>query len=817
MTAALTFGGWLKRRRMSLGLTQKELARQVGYALVTLRKVEADELRPSGQIARKLAEALELMPEEQTQFVRFARDEALWDDLALPDRAPLEPLPTAQRTVPQPPATIPQQPDTALDRRRTRHNLPALTTALVGRDEELAELAELLADPVTRLVTILSAGGMGKTSLAIAAARQQIDRFDDGVCWVPLAPLTEAKDLVLAIAAALGLQLQGRGTPEQQVGDYLRAKHLLLVLDNFEHLLEGTPLVAELLARAPQLTILVTSRQRLNLSSETVIFLDGLRFPADEASDPLAYPAVQLFLLHARRLHPRYQPDKGDVAAIVEVCRLVHGIPLGILLAAAWSRVLVPAEIAVEIGRDLGFLQTDMPDVPARQRNLRMVVVQTWSRLRADARRAFMRLSVFRGGASAEAARYVTGATVDALAELVDMALLRRLSNGRYEIHELLRQFAAEQLASIVEEADQQDARRQHSHYYLELLADQEQVLQGSQQSTALDTIHDDFDNISVAWRWAVQQHTFAMLGPAVQPLFLYCDVRGTYRAAMILFAAAATELSAELAASADVGQVLQVLWGRLIVRHGACEVLLANYGRGEQLLLDGLLHIEEATERAFALLYLGQAAAERGDLALAHARTTESLEISRKYRDFAAMSQATHMLQVGKSMTEAHRLGKESLALAREAGRPDLIAIRLTNLGWHTWGLGDYALARTYWQEGIVLCDQLGLRGENAWPLDCLGFAAWCQGDMAAAERYIEAALAIYVEVGRQAHTGMCMAELALVLASTGRMEQAIALAQRAVTITRQIDGGLMLIISLSVHPENAGINGSLVGKQVI
>ena len=150
---------------------------------------------------------------------------------------------------------------------------------------------------------------MGKTSLAIAAAAQQIEQFPDGVCWVPLAPLTEAKDLVLAIAAALGLQLQGERTPEQQVGDYLRAKHLLLVLDNFEHLLEGTPLVGELLASAPQLAILVTSRQRLNLSSETVIFLDGLRFPADEAADPLSYPAVQLFLLHARRLHPRYQPD----------------------------------------------------------------------------------------------------------------------------------------------------------------------------------------------------------------------------------------------------------------------------------------------------------------------------------------------------------------------------------------------------------------------------------------------------------------------------------------------------------------------------
>ncbi len=461
--------------------------------------------------------------------------------------------------------------------------------------------------------------------------------------------------------------------------------------------------------------------------------------------------------------------------------------------------MLGPAEIAAEIGRDLGFLQTDMADVPTRQRNLRAVFLHTWSRLSAAARQVFMRLSVFRGGASAEAVRHVTGATLDTLAELVDMALLRYLPNGRFEIHELLRQFAAEQLAGIAEEDDQQVAGRQHSHYYLRLLANQEPVLQGSQQRNALDIIQADFENISVAWRWAVRQHAFALLGPALQPLFLYCDVRGTYRAGMIHFAAAATELEPELAASAEAGQVLRVLWGRLTVRLGACEVLLANYGRGEQLLLDSLPHIDEATERAYALLYLGQAAAERGDLALAHARIIESLEISRQYRDFASMSQATHALQVGKSMAEAYQLGTESLTLARKAGRPDLIAIRLTNLGWHTWGLGNYALANTYWREGIDLCDQLGLRGENAWPLDCLGFAAWCQGDMAAAERYIEAALAIYAEVGRQAHVGMCMAELALVLASTGRVEQAIALAQQAVTATRQLDGGLMLIISLN------------------
>ena len=197
MTAPLTFGEWLKRRRQSLGQTQKELARQVGYAPVTLRKVEADELRPSGQMAKKLAETLALTPEEQAQFVRFARDEALWDDLTLPGPAapPLIPAAHPHQQAGSAPGDLPSQPGTAaVWSAKPKHNLPALTTALFGREEELAELDRMLAESGTRLVTILSAGGMGKTSLAVAAARLQLDRFDDGVCWVPLAPLTEAED-----------------------------------------------------------------------------------------------------------------------------------------------------------------------------------------------------------------------------------------------------------------------------------------------------------------------------------------------------------------------------------------------------------------------------------------------------------------------------------------------------------------------------------------------------------------------------------------------------------------------------------------------
>ena len=468
--------------------------------------------------------------EEQTQFVRFARDEAYWDDLTLPDRASSPTIPTAHPPEQAPPGLDGANAPPALaaaDRSKPKHNLPALTTALFGRDEELAELAQLLADPGTRLVTILSAGGMGKTSLAIASAWQQVERFADGVCWVPLAPLTQSKDLVLTIATALGLQLQGERTPEQQVGDFLRARHLLLVLDNFEHLLEGVPLVGELLARAPQLWILATSRQRLKLSSETVIFLDGLRSPAEPSADARDYPAVQMFMLHSHRVRPHYEPDVQDVAGIAAVCRLLHGMPLGILLAAAWTRVISPAQIAEEIGRDLGFLQTDMPDVPARQRSLRAIFLHTWSRLSTAERNAFMRLSVFRGGATVDSARHVAGATVEILAALIDNALLRRQPNGRYEIHELLRQFAQEQLDQ--DQQASQAVRDAHSTYFSGFLAERERTITCAGQRRAIQEVTAELDNIRAAWTWAAERRHSSLLRDAASTLTQYCDWQGRY------------------------------------------------------------------------------------------------------------------------------------------------------------------------------------------------------------------------------------------------------------------------------------------------
>ena len=355
------------------------------------------------------------------------------------------------------------------------HNLPTSTTPFVGREVELANLAQLLAEPQVRLVTITGSGGMGKTSLALAAAAKQLENtsghttFPHGLYFVPLTPLTDAAAIVPAIAEAIGFTFYEGAPPQQQLLDTLREKQLLLILDNFEHLLEGATLVDTLLQTAPGLKVLATSRERLNRQSEHLLRLAGMDFPDWETpEDAAAYSAVQLFLQSARRVQPDYTLSGLDLTPIARICRLVQGLPLGIVLAAAWLELLSAAEIAQEISHSLDFLETDMADVPERQRSIRAVFDYSWRLLNAEEQTRFPRLSVFRSGFSREAAQAVTGASLRTLLALVNKSLLHRTPEGRFEIHELLRQYAAAQLAHQPEAI--QFAHDQHSQYVLAFL-----------------------------------------------------------------------------------------------------------------------------------------------------------------------------------------------------------------------------------------------------------------------------------------------------------------------------------------------------------
>ena len=399
------------------------------------------------------------------------------------------------------------------------HNLPSPTTPFVGRKHELDALGQLLADPAQRLITILGPGGSGKTRLALAAALQLAAGGTQDVYLVQLAPATDAAYIVASIAAAAGVHFVGdKHSPRQQLLRCLQQRQLLLLLDSFEHLLDQVDLLQELLEGCPHLRLLVTTRERLHLAGETIFPLGGMRYPTWELpADAGEYDAVQLFLQTAQRACAGAPLPPGDMQYVVRICRLVGGMPLGIILAAAWAGVLSAAQIAAELTHSLDLLTTKVRDLPERQRSMRAVLRYSWDQLAAGERDALMRLSVFRGGFSQDAAQLVAGATLPILAGLCDKSFVQRTADDRYTVHELLRQYAERQL---IDSGAQGVVEQAHSSYYLDLLHQYAPVLAGPEQLAGIAALELDFDNIQAAWRQAVYARRYQLVERALEGLF---------------------------------------------------------------------------------------------------------------------------------------------------------------------------------------------------------------------------------------------------------------------------------------------------------
>src|SRR5258708_3509682 len=484
MNGGRSFGSWLRQRRKALDLTQADLADQVGCALTTIQKFEANTRCPSKQITERLADMLAISLDERASFVSFARQSVL-SLPALPSRkAPLAAL----------------------------RSLPLQPTPFVGREIELVEIAKRLADPDCRLLTLVGPGGIGKTHLALQAAEQQITNFAHGVHFVALAPASLPGLLASAIAGALETSFYGPETPDIQLLNFLRGKNMLLVLDNFEHLLAATGLLVRLLADVPQLKIFVTSRERLNLTEEWVLPIQGLPFPGkDEANTVETYDAVQLFVQRAQRVQPGFSLA-DDPASVVTICQLVEGMPLALELAATWLRSVSCREIARQIERNLDFLATPLRDVPERHQSLRAVFDHSWSLLVEDEQRVLAVLSVFRGGFDLEAAEQVAAASPSILAGLVDKSLIRLQSSGRYDLHERLRQYVLGKLA----EDDEMIATRRHFEFFLNLATQAEPQIYGPAHEVWVDRLEMERDNLRVALDWSTRQETDAGLRLAV-------------------------------------------------------------------------------------------------------------------------------------------------------------------------------------------------------------------------------------------------------------------------------------------------------------
>lgn len=576
------------------------------------------------------------------------------------------------------------------------HNLPAVLTPFVGRIEEQEEIGRLLGEAQPRLLTLLGPGGMGKTRLALAVSLPALTQFSGGVFFVSLAPLTSPDQLVTAIGEAVGCpSFMDDRAPLQRLCDYLRQKYVLLVLDNFDHLLDGTRVVTAILQAAPHVRMIATSRERLNVSGEMAYPLNGLRYPETmDADNAREYGAVQLFIQSAQRAQPHFSAPDAD---IVRICQLVQGMPLAIELAAAWTATLTAEEIAAEIARSADFLRTTLRDVPERLRSVRTVFEAAWDRLSEEEKRSYAALSVFRGGFMRDAAQAVAGAGHLVLAALLDRALLwRHPEMGRYYIHELLRQYAEERLEQSGEQAR---IRQAHRDYFRSQTAAGVKAIKVSGQLQALAAMDLELDNIRLALEDAIEDGTPAMLEPFAD-LGHYFDIRGMWIECEHTFGRAIAKLEPHDSIALAKFLMQRSLVSIRLVRE---EFTKLSPNRSVEMLR----RLSADHELPLPMMILGWSFAMVHDVASSIATFREGLEIARRNNDVWSTACLLHMLglcaQLQGNLAEAKGLVSQGYQLMMQLENVWGQCNGLSVLGGIALLAGEYEEARKLYDQALL------------------------------------------------------------------------------------------------------------------
>jgi predicted ATPase len=617
------------------------------------------------------------------------------------------------------------------------NNLPKAKTSFIGRDPELVEVGQMLQQSDVRLITLLGPGGMGKTRLALQLAHGQLQEalFAHGIYFVALDVLEDPTQIPLVIAQTLGLTLQSKDDPRTAIQSAIGDKHMLLVLDNFEQLMDGVMLVSELLESCPNLKVLVTSRERLNLEEEFVSYLQGLSLPRQDTTDLSTIElndAVKLFVQRAKRARLDFQLSTENLAAVLDICKLVDGSPLGIELAAVWLRSLTPADLVREIKKSMDGLETPSRNIAEKHQSLRAVFEHSWRLLKPKEQRTLAKLTVFLDGFTREAAGVVTDATIPLLTSLVDKSLLRLSPEGRYDFHPLLHQYANEKLTALPEE---KETRANHAHYFLSLIEASSKAGVPAQIKCAKS----EYQNLLVALTWS-QESSEALFG-------------------------------------LRLAHALSLFWetqGYISEARGWLEVVLSHPGAAEP-----------TDARAKVLLNAANHASSQAEYEVAQRYLEEALSLSQtlELKEHAAQAFLLLSLIAGQHghPDEMQRHAEDALGLARQLEDDELIAQSLVHLASAAAGHDDYDKTQTLTEESIALFRKLGLQFHVALKLNNLGFWRWLLGDLQAAKAHLEEAVAIAQSLPDLPTVCLARSNLSGVMLDLGDLTSAGLLARQA------------------------------------